>query len=177
MPRAVVPVLACLALHGCAPPTYPAPVAHPLLAKPLPGLHHLRALDGQSVDDAAMAGRPVVVKFFAQYCAPCMTTLPDAERVHEGHKDAVFVGVDEDEGLEPARALVTRFGITFPVVHDSGNALSGRFRVASMPMTFVADRQGTIRWVGGEGQTGDDLERAVSAAAASPAPAAPDAGP
>ena len=111
------------------------------------------------------------MKFFAQYCAPCMVTLPDAERVHEEHKETVFVGVDEDEGLEPARALVTRFGITFPVVHDTSNALSGRFRVDSMPMTFVGDRQGTIRWVGGEGQTGEDLERAVSAALASPAAA------
>jgi cytochrome c biogenesis protein CcmG/thiol:disulfide interchange protein DsbE len=166
-----VATVASLALLGCGPPTYPIPIAHPLLAKPLPGLHHLRTLDGQSVDDALTAGHPVVVKFFAQYCAPCMVTLPDAERVHEEHKETVFVGVDEDEGLETARALVTRFGITFPVVHDTSNALSGRFRVDSMPMTFVGDRQGTIRWVGGEGQTGEDLERAVSAALASPAAA------
>lgn len=31
-------------------------------------------------------------------------------------------------------------------------------------MTFVADRAGVIRWVGGEGQTEDDLTRAVEAA-------------
>jgi hypothetical protein len=33
-----------------------------------------------------------------------------------------------------------------------------------MPMTFVADGSGVIRWVGGEGQTEEDLRRAVEAA-------------
>jgi len=36
-----------------------------------------------------------------------------------------------------------------------------------MPATFVADAHGVVRWVGGEGQTEDDLTRAVEAAAAS----------
>jgi hypothetical protein len=33
-----------------------------------------------------------------------------------------------------------------------------------MPMTFVADGSGVIRWVGREGQTEDDIKRAVGAA-------------
>jgi hypothetical protein len=100
-----------------------------------------------------------------------MVTLPEAERIHHDHADVIFLGVDEDEGAEAAQALVARFGLTFPVVHDTSNVLSGRFRVATLPATFVADRSGVVQWVGGEGQTGDDLERAVAAAASSPVPA------
>jgi hypothetical protein len=84
--------------------------------------------------------------------------------VHEAHPDVVFVGVDEDESLETANALVARFGITFPVIHDTGNVLSGRFRVSTLPMTFVCDATGVIRWVGGATQTEDDLRQAVEAA-------------
>lgn len=161
-------VFAVLACGACGPPLYPLPVAHSLLSKPLPQLRRLQGLDGRAIDEKELLGKPVVVKFFAQYCVPCMATIPEAERVHQANKDVFFLGVDEDENAENARAFVTRMGITFPVVHDASKVLAGRFRVGSMPVTFVADRQGTLRWIGGEGQTGDDLDRAVAAALASP---------
>lgn len=154
-----------VSLAACGgPATYPASSAHPLLGKALPAIHHRQSLDGQPVDAAALAGKPVLVKFFADYCKPCKETLPAAERIHEHHPDVVFLGVDEDESLDTASALAQRYGLTFPVVHDEGNVLSGRFRVDTMPTTFVADASGIVRWVGGEGQTEDDLERAVRAA-------------
>jgi hypothetical protein len=63
-----------------------------------------------------------------------------------------------------AASLAQRYGLSFAVVHDEGNVLSGRFRVSTMPTTFVADSTGVVRWVGGEGQTEDDLRRAIEAA-------------
>jgi cytochrome c biogenesis protein CcmG, thiol:disulfide interchange protein DsbE len=120
-------------------------------------------LDGQAFDAAGLAGHPVLVKFFAEYCAPCRQTLPAAERLHEEHPEVLFVGIDEDDSAETASALVQRFSLDFPVIRDDGNVLSGRFRVSAMPMTFVADASGTIRWVGDERQTEADLEQAVEA--------------
>jgi thiol-disulfide isomerase/thioredoxin len=149
---------------ACGPPTYPASVAHPLLGQTLPTIHHRTTLDGQPFDSAQLAGKPVLVKFFAEYCPPCKVSLPAAERIHESHPDVAFVGIDEDESTEKATALVKQFGLTFPVIHDDGNVLSGRFHFSTMPMTFVADASGTIKWIGDEKQTEDDLKRAVEAA-------------
>jgi thiol-disulfide isomerase/thioredoxin len=146
--------------------SYPPSAQHPLLAKPLPEIRHRQTLDGQPLDAAQLQGKPVLVKFFADYCQPCKETLPAAERVHQSYPDVTFLGIDEDESSETASAVTQRFGLTFPVVHDQGNILSGRFRVSTMPMTFVADASGTVRWVGGEGQTEYDLRRAVQAARA-----------
>lgn len=151
---------------GCGPPAFPPSASHPLLGAPLPEIRHRQSLDGHVVDGGMLAGSPVLVKFFADYCQPCKETLPAAERVHEAYPDVVFVGIDEDESSEAARAVASRYGLTFPVVHDGSNVLAGRFRVATMPMTFVADASGVIRWVGAEGQTEDDLRRAVQAARA-----------
>ncbi len=155
-----------LAVSCGGAPVYPASSAHPLLGKPLPAMHHRQTLDGKPLDEGALAGKPVLVKFFADYCAPCKATLPAAEKVHEAHPEVVFLGIDEDESTETATALVQRYGLTFPVVHDAANALSARYRVSTIPTTFVADADGVIRWVGGEGQTEDDLRRAVEAARA-----------
>jgi len=158
-----LPLLAAIA---CGHAAYPPSSQHPLLAKPLPEIRHRQTLDGQAFDASQLQGKPVLVKFFADYCQPCKETLPAAERVHHAHPDVAFLGIDEDESAETASALAQRFGLTFPVVHDQGNVLSGRFRVSSMPMTFVADASGLVRWVGGEGQTEDDLRNAVEAARA-----------
>ena len=159
----IATLLACACGGGAA---YPPSTQHPLLAKPLPEIHHRQTLDGKPFDAAQLQGKAVLVKFFADYCQPCRETLPAAERIHEAHPDVAFVGIDEDESSETASALAQRFGLTFAVVHDQGNVLSGRFRVSAMPMTFVADASGTVKWVGGEGQTEDDLRRAVEAALA-----------
>jgi peroxiredoxin len=80
------------------------------------------------------------------------------------HPEMALVGVDEDDSVETAVSVVQHYGLRFPVIHDKDNVLAGRFRVTSMPMTFVADESGIIRWVGGEGQTEGDLRRAVEAA-------------
>lgn len=149
---------------ACSQPSFPASAAHPLLGQALPIIHHRTTLDGQPFDSTQLAGKPVLVKFFADYCVPCKETLPAAERIHEANPGVAFVGIEEDESTETANSVVQHFRLTFPVVHDVGNVLSGRFRVSSMPTTFVADSTGTIRWVGGEGQTEDDLRKAVAAA-------------
>jgi thiol-disulfide isomerase/thioredoxin len=152
---------------ACAAPTFPPSSGHPLLGAPLPEIRRRESLDGHLVDQGALTAGPVLVKFFAEYCEPCKETLPAAERIHEAYPEVTFVGVDEDESSEAARALVSRYGLTFPVVHDTSNVLAASFGVTSMPMTFVADARGVVRWVGAQGQTEDDLRRAVQAAGAS----------
>ena len=149
---------------GCGPPPYPKTVQHALLDRPLPEIRR-ETLEGAHLDTASLRGRVVVVKFFAEYCEPCKRSLPAAERVHKAHADVLFVGVAEDQSRDAAKNMVKMYELTFPVVHDGGNnVLSGRFRVNELPMTFVADKQGLIRWVGAAGQSEEDLERAVQAA-------------
>jgi thiol-disulfide isomerase/thioredoxin len=163
--RALAVAVAFAASAACGHSAYPQSATHPLLGQPLPALpHRATTLGGAPLDTSALSGKPVLVKFFADYCKPCKDSLPAAERVHRANPDVAFVGIDEDESAEAAISVVQRFGLTFPVVHDESNMLSGRFRVTSMPMTFVADASGAIRWVGGEAQTEEDLRKAVEAA-------------
>jgi thiol-disulfide isomerase/thioredoxin len=125
-----------------------------------------RTLDGATFDTAEARGKKVtVVKFFAKFCEPCKRSLPWFQQFAKEHKDVAVLGIAEDERESDARDVATTFGLTFPIVHDTGNALSGRFRVSDMPITFVADRKGRIRWVGGPEQTEAELEAAVSASA------------
>ena len=154
----LVALLAVFAI-SCGVPAPPPSAPSALLNKPLPKFKR-RTLAGSSVNTEP--GQVVVVKFFAKYCEPCKKTLPVAERLHQENADVRFIGIAEDEYRADVDEMIRTYSLTFPIVHDRGNVLSGRFRVSEMPVTFVADKTGTIRWVGGEAQKEDDLEAAIA---------------
>jgi thiol-disulfide isomerase/thioredoxin len=132
---------------GCGPSAPPASSPSPILERELPAFKR-PTVNAGSVDTGER-GRIVVVKFFAKYCEPCMKTLPAAQRLSREHADVTFIGIAEDEYQADVDELIATFGLSFPIVHDRGNVIAGRFRVDALPATFVADAAGTIRWVAG----------------------------
>lgn len=142
-------------------PAVPASAPSALLDKPVPDFRR-PTLQGATFDTKAERGHVVVVKFFAKYCEPCQKTLPEAERLHRARPELAIVGVDEDEHESEARDVVASYGLTFPIVHDAGNVLSGRYRVSELPMTFVVDAKGSVRWVASSVEAHEALESAVA---------------
>lgn len=152
-----------LTASACGKPkTVPPSAESPLVQKEVPSFSR-RTLTGDKIDTKAMRGQVLVVKFFAEYCEPCKRTLPAAEKLHQKHPNVAFLGISEDEYASQAQGMVDGFGLSFPVVHDKGNVLAGRFRVSEMPVTFVVDAAGIVQWVGGPGQGEDDLAAAIAA--------------
>ena len=162
----IVPSVAASACGGggghAGESSMPASAASPLVAKPLPDFQR-RTIAGETIDTKGLRGRVVVVKFFAKYCEPCKRTLPAMQKLSRDRADVAFVGVAEDERASDVQEMIDGFGLSFPIVHDQGNVLSGRYRVTDMPVTVVADRAGVVRWVGGPGQSEEDLARALAA--------------
>lgn len=142
---------------GAPPPSDPSKLAKatlPDFARP--------TLAGPLIDTKALRGKVVVIKFFARFCKPCRYTLPEAEALHQRlGSEVVVIGIAEDEDRREVEALAREYGLTFPLVHDVGHVLAGRYRVTEIPIAFVADREGTVRWVGGPGMRPGQLERAI----------------
>lgn len=163
--RVLVVWIVLVGALGCG--SAPAPRASapsPLLGKPMKDFRR-PTLTGTMLSTEDLRGRVVVVEFFAKYCKPCERTLPEAAALSRELDEVAFVGVSEDEHASDADAVARRHGVTFPVVHDSGNVIAGRFRVSEMPATFVIDRAGTVRWVGSAEHSTDDLRSAIAQAA------------
>jgi peroxiredoxin len=158
---------ACFACGpGATSPSYTPAAANagsspsPLAGKVAPEISR-PDVDGARFALSGARGRVAVVKFIAKTCVPCQRTLPAIERLHREHPDIAIVGISEDETEDDARALVSLYRLTFPVVHDPGNVLAGRYRVTELPVTFVVDRSGTIVWVGGPEKSESDLVAAA----------------
>jgi peroxiredoxin len=149
---------------GCGASTAPRSAPSALLDKSMPDFRR-RDVSGEEIDTEKMRGRAIVVKFFADYCEPCKRTLPAVESLREKRGDVRFIGISEDEDPALARAVAARYGLTFPVVHDAGQVLAGRFRVGELPITFVVGPEGNVRWVGGPRQSDGDLAAALDAIA------------
>jgi peroxiredoxin len=165
--RRAVATLVVLAACAHAPPPLPPPTSPSLLlGEPVPAFRR-QTVQGPTFDTADAGARVLVVDFFAAYCRPCQRSLPAVEALHAARPDVEIVGVSLDDGPEGAVAMINRHHLTFPVVHDQGHVLAGRFRVTELPVSFIADASGRIIWSAGPAQPDDALVRAVTAVAGS----------
>lgn len=157
-------VLWAAASGGCGGAPLPPLVssASRLLGRDLPAFRR-PTVQGGSVDTASSAGRVRVIDFFADYCRPCQRALPGLEAFHRRHPEVEVIGVSLDADEATARRSIGRHHLTFPVVHDAGNVLAGRFRVSELPHAFVADGRGQVRFVAGPEQPRDAATRAALA--------------
>lgn len=114
---------------------------------------------GEVVTFAEVASeRPVVLAFWASWCAPCRRELALLGRLAAGRSDLSFVAVSLDDEATPE--LAREWGFEGRVVSDAG--LATRFGVPPLPATVICAADGTVRSVT-IGEIGEaDLRRAVA---------------
>lgn len=158
MPRTAA---ALVALSACGPGSMPASLPHPLVGGVAPAFER-EATSGDR--DVSVPGgartRAIVVDFWASWCEACRVTIPALREIHDEYRGegVLVVGVSVDESASAAQAAASAFGATFPIVMDSARSLASRYAVAQVPLTFVLDAEGRVRWVGREPS---ELRRAV----------------
>ena len=89
---------------------------------------------------------PVVLNFWASWCAPCKAEVPLLNEVHRKFqgKGLTVVGIDVEERSDTVLAFYRKRRIEYPVLLDSDGSVAKRYGLLSYPMTVVVDQQGTI---------------------------------
>lgn len=105
--------------------------------------------DGNSVKLSDMEGKPVVLNFWASWCPPCKSEMPEFDKVYQELGDAVqFMMVDLTDGqretAEIGAAYVEEQGFTFPVYFDTGQEASYTYGIRSIPTTLFIDVDGYV---------------------------------
>jgi peroxiredoxin len=91
-------------------------------------------------------GKPVVLNFWASWCAPCRREMPFFENTWKDYKDkgVVFIGIDVMDEKSMAQKFVEAFDISYMILHDPSGAVSNAYGVVALPATFFIDREGKI---------------------------------
>lgn len=115
-------------------------------SRPLPAAE-LEALEpGEpplAVED--LRGTPLVVNFWATWCAPCVAEMPALEEASARLDGKVtFVGVNYRDTDEEARAFAGELAISYPLVVDRDGSYLEAVDGVVMPTTLFVDAGGTI---------------------------------
>ncbi len=125
----------------------PSELPSPLVGKPAPAFM-LPALDNQAQEFSRAElgqGRPVIVNFWASWCAPCRIEHPALQQL-AARRGVTLYGIDYKDKPENARAFLTELGNPFGKIdQDQEGRVSIDWGVTGVPETFVIDAKGIIR--------------------------------
>lgn len=90
-------------------------------------------------------GTPVVLNWFAVWCAPCRQEIPDFRDAYNAFDgDLIILGVSLQESSQEAIGLLDEFDANYPAVLDSTGSVFAHYRGIGMPTTYFIDKDGII---------------------------------
>jgi peroxiredoxin len=111
----------------------------------------LDRLDSGHVELEGLRGRPVIINFWASWCAPCRAEMPDlisAWRQHSGHGLQVLaVNLTDQERRKDVTRFVAELEMPFPVLLDTRGKVRELYALISLPTTVFVDSTGIVRGV------------------------------
>ena len=108
----------------------------------------LRDLDGKKVSLADFRGRPVLVNFWATWCAPCKLEMPWFEQFRKQYAAQGFeiLGIAEDDtGKDEIAKSAKKLGVDYPILLTDEKVAPAYGGVDYLPMSFYVDRDGVVR--------------------------------
>ncbi|WP_263365354.1 TlpA family protein disulfide reductase [Edaphobacter bradus] len=108
----------------------------------------LTTLDGKKVSLSDYKGRPVLVNFWATWCAPCKLEMPWFEEFRKQYSAQGFeiLGItdDADAGKDVISKAVQKTGVTYPILLTDGKIDKAYGATDYLPMSFYVDRNGVV---------------------------------
>ncbi|MFN8527231.1 MAG: TlpA disulfide reductase family protein [Anaerolineae bacterium] len=101
-------------------------------------------LTGDPFDLESMRGSPVVLNFWATWCAPCAIEMPELQAFHDTHLTLPLFGINTGETPRIIEPWVRDGGYTFPILLDPDNQIARRYALRGQPTTVILAPGGSI---------------------------------
>ena len=105
--------------------------------------------DGEAVKLSDYVGKPIVLNFWASWCSPCKSEMPEFNAAWEELEGEVqFLMVNMTDGsretVDTAKEYVEGEGFTFPVLFDTNSEAAIAYSAYSLPTTYFIDAEGYL---------------------------------
>jgi peroxiredoxin len=117
-----------------------------------------RAGGDMSLSD--LKGQVVMINFWASWCGPCRQEFPALDQIYSKYKPMGFqmLAINVETEKADAERFLGKTPVSFPILFDPDNKVSGSYGVSAMPTTFLVDRQGRLRWQHRAYKPGDEAK-------------------
>ena len=121
-------------------------------------------LDGTPFDQAALAGKVVLVDFWATWCGPCVAEIPRVRELYDRYHDRGFevVGISLDDDAEALAAFTAKHEIPWSIIHDRRGdegrpPLAERYGITGIPTMILVGRDGLVVSIEARGRRLEEL--------------------
>ena len=106
----------------------------------------VKDMNGGSVRLADYKGQVIVLNFWATWCGPCQTEIPELVEAYATYKDrgVVVLGVSIDDSAETLKAYAPTMKMNYPVLLMQDDVDQAYGPIFGVPVTFFIGRDGTI---------------------------------
>ncbi|WP_018933458.1 redoxin domain-containing protein [Gracilibacillus lacisalsi] len=108
----------------------------------------LETLDGETVKLSDYRGEPVMLNFWATWCPPCRSEMPDMQRFYQD-TDMNILAInltDTEANVEDVGQFIEEYDLTFTIPLDQGNIVGDRYQIRPIPTTYMLDSNGIIQF-------------------------------
>jgi thiol-disulfide isomerase/thioredoxin len=118
----------------------------PKLADKLPQFS-LASLTGEPTPIASWPDRPLIVNFWATWCAPCLREIPLLREFQTANPDVQVVGIAVDRA-DPVASFAAEMQFNYPILVGQSDAIGAAtafgVQVLALPITVFTSREGAI---------------------------------
>lgn len=105
--------------------------------------------NGNAVHLSDYIGTPVILNFWASWCSPCKSEMPDFDAAFQQYGEEIqFMMINLTDGgqetMDSAKAFLAEAGYTFPVFFDTEYSASIAYGTTSIPATYFVNAAGNL---------------------------------
>lgn len=107
----------------------------------------LAQYQGGNLKLSEQRGNVVLLNFWATWCGPCRTEMPELDKLAKKYADlgVVVIGVNVETEGDGVKAYLSDIPVSFPILLDTNNVASKTYDVQAMPTTVIIDKDGKVR--------------------------------
>lgn len=107
----------------------------------------LKDIDGTSHQLSQYRGRPVILNFWASWCAECLEEMPSLEALYKDYNERglIALGISIDRDPETVGKVLDKVHVSYPVLLETGGEVFiHSYTVTKLPTTIFINKEGYI---------------------------------